>query len=43
MKISFIIEGIRIIFIFNIAVMPEYLTNFNSKMALIVLINASIY
>jgi hypothetical protein len=27
----------------NITVIPEYLTNFNSKMAFIVLINASIY
>ncbi|SMO75431.1 hypothetical protein SAMN06265171_106126 [Chryseobacterium rhizoplanae] len=27
----------------NIALIPEYLTNFNSKMAFIVLINASIY
>ncbi|PXW16647.1 hypothetical protein C8D70_103145 [Chryseobacterium sp. CBTAP 102] len=29
--------------IHNLASMPEFLTNFNSKMAFIMLINASIY
>lgn len=34
---------LNVYIILNLALMPEYLTNFNSKMASIVLINASIY
>ncbi len=38
MVLSLKVSGIS-----NLASMPEYLTNFNSNMALIVLINASNY